>query len=384
MAAPELDRILLDTAVRHLGPLASLLDAADPHASVSARSRMLCAGLACLARSCYLALGGRTRIDEVGEAAAMLSLLTKIDDQVIDALEFHGGPLDPRRDRAALERRTRAYLAPTLASIRRASPANAEPRCRLAAALGQRLRALASSPARLEHLLDTIAFGWEVQVRAVRVLSSDPTGVARAEVEAVTADISGAWLLMITMIGELPEDAGRALTAHECAAFYEWGLHIQTADALADLHKDTADGLVASLPGFVLAQTKPHLWRAAFEHGELGPLYRGLAEADLDLELLPRAVELDELGSRLAGLAVRSGSSSHCVGVWLRWIHAFLSWRWLSHPLCPREADDPTLARLLCDDLGRRLGRGWAGGWARWRAATDLTQAQGARACSAP
>jgi hypothetical protein len=71
----------------------------------------------------------------------MLSLLTKIDDQVIDALEFHGGPPACGRDLQALERKTRAYLAPTLASIRSGRPDTAQPRCVLAAALGRRLRA---------------------------------------------------------------------------------------------------------------------------------------------------------------------------------------------------------------------------------------------------
>jgi hypothetical protein len=328
MPPTDLDRILLDTAAHHLRPLAPLLAVADPRASVSPRSRMLCAGLACLARSCYGALGGRERIDEVGEAAAMLSLLTKLDDQVIDALEFHGGPLDRHRDRKALERRTRAYLAPTLASIRSGQPVGGEPRCLLAAKLGQRLASLACDRDRLAHVLDTIAFGWEVQVRAVRVLSSDPASVEQAEVEAVTADISGAWLLMVTMIGELPEDAARPLSGDEVAAFYEWGLHIQTADALADLGKDTADGLVASRPGFELARTRPALWRAAFEQTELEPLYRGMVEAEIDLALWPDAAQLDALDEQLAELGA--------VPSWLRWIHGFLHGRWLVHPLCPR------------------------------------------------
>jgi hypothetical protein len=362
-----LDQILLDTAARHLRPLASLLDCADPSASVTPRSRMLCAGLACLARSCYTALGGGSRIDEVGEAAAMLSLLTKIDDQVIDALEFHGGPLEHDRDRVALDRRTRAYLAPTLASIRAGQPVNAEPRCLLAAALGRRLSSLAGDRERLAHLLDTIAFGWEVQVRAVRVLSSDPSRIEAAEVEAVTADISGAWLLMITMIGELPEDASRPLSVDEIAGFYEWGLHIQTADALADLAKDTADGLVASRPGFELARVRPDLWRGAFERAELEPLYRGMVEEEIDLSLWPDAEQLDALERQLAGLGA--------VPTWLRWIHGFLSVRWLVHPLCPRGLERD-------DELGRRLGRAWASGWTRWQAAIDVAEQQGAHPCS--
>ncbi|PRQ05646.1 hypothetical protein [Enhygromyxa salina] len=368
--ATQLDRALLQTAAHHLRPIASMIAAADPGASVSPRSRMLCAGLACLARACYAALGGRQHAQAVGEASAMLSLLTKIDDQVIDDLEFHGGPLAVGRDPIALDRRTRAYLAPTLASLRQAAPTTAEPRCALAAALGQRLRALACSRERLDHLLDTIAYGWEVQVRAVRLLSSDPTRVDPAAIEAVTADISGAWLLMVTMIGGLPEDARRPVDARESAAFYRWGLHIQTADALADLHRDTADGLVASRPGVRLAAVEPTLWRRAFTSAELGPLYQGVCAAGLDLTTLPDADELDRLGDALAELGL--------VPTWLRWIHGFLAWRWLVHPMCPRELDEAQLGALFPDRLGRELGRGWAGGWARWQRAMTVADQRGA------
>lgn len=356
-----LDELLLHTAGIELAALGHAVAAADPSDSVTPRSRTLCAGLAGLARACYAALGGTRQADAVGQAAAMLSLLTKIDDQVIDALGFHGGPR--ARDRFALEAKTRAYLAPTLASIRSAAPANDEPRCRFAAVLGQRLRTLACSRARLDHVLDTIAFGWEVQVRAVRLLSGDPCEARLDAIEAVTADISGAWLLMITMIGELPEDAARMLDADEVAAFYEWGLHIQTADALADLHKDTADGLVASRPGVLLARHEPQLWSRGLERGELGPLYAGMVAAGIDLSLTPTAASLDALTERLAGLGL--------VPTWLRWILGFLSWRWLAHPLCPRSLDEAALDRLFPDALGRRLGRGWASGWAHDPVSTD-------------
>src|SRR5262249_23130679 len=52
---------------------------------------------------------------------------------------------------------------------------------------------------RLERLLATIAFGWEVQVEAVATLTSHPAHVTREQVDAVTRDISGAWLLMVAM-----------------------------------------------------------------------------------------------------------------------------------------------------------------------------------------
>ncbi|EDM73647.1 hypothetical protein PPSIR1_15545 [Plesiocystis pacifica SIR-1] len=337
----DLDRLLLNTAAQQLEAVRPPIDRADPQRTVSTRSRMLCAGLACLAQACYRGLGGHDADTEraLGQAAALLSLLTKIDDQVIDSLAFHGGPLptaglSPRALRArgeALDAKTRAYLAPTLASLRhaqvRASDPRDQARCALAARLGQSLRALSrDTPERLDRLLDTIALGWEVQVRAVRLLTLDPARAELPAIEAVTADISGAWLLMITMVGTLPADAARPLAFAEERAFYRWGRAIQTADALADLDKDTADGLVASLPGVHLAALEPALWRRAFANPDAledrRALYGGLAEAGLDRALTPdreargaMARELEQLGR---------------VPEWLEWIHAFLSWRWIA------------------------------------------------------
>ena len=366
------DALLLDTARAHLPGLASVIAAADPEGRVTPRSQVLCAGLAVLARSGYAALGGTRHAHAVGDAAAMLSLLTKIDDQVIDALEFHGGPL-AARDPRELDRRTRAYLGPTLASLRSGAPATDEPRCALAADLGRRLHALArATPERLDHLIATVAFGWEVQVRAVRVLSSDPTRVELAAVEAVTADISGAWLLMVTMIGELPEDARRPLSPSEEAAFYAWGRSIQAADAFADLGKDTADGLVASLPGVLLAREHPSAWRAAFESGALAPLARGLVEAGIDRALLPDPASLAARERALAGLGE--------VGPWLAWIHGFLRYRWLVDPVRPR------LAEPTPDDPSDEAGRAWARGWQRWLSAVahEPTPEPQEPRCSAP
>jgi hypothetical protein len=368
----DLDQILLSTAATHLRPLSGLLAAANVNGRVNPRSAALCCGLACLARACYAALGGHRHVELVGEAAAMLALLTKIDDEIIDSLEFHGGPLARDREPHALDRRTRAYLAPTLASIRAAAPQTTEPRCVLAARLGLALRELACTRQRLDHLIDTIAFGWEVQVRAVRLLSSDPRTVDPAAIEAVTADISGAWLLMVTMVGELPEDARRPIDTREEAAFYRFGLHVQTADALADLHKDTADGLVASRVGVRLAAREPDLWQRALTTGELAPLYRGMVDHAIDLATFPGATELDALDGALSGLGL--------VPTWLRWIHAFLSWRWWVHPLCPRTLDDVGLDALFPDRLGRTLGRSWAGGWARQF--TDVGVEAEAASCS--
>ncbi len=327
-----LEEQLIATAREHLASLHAAVDRADPQASVSERSRLLCAGLAVLGRACFRALAGpdpQLRVVEraVGEASAMLALLTKIDDQVIDDRSFHLGPL-VERDPVELDRRTRAFLAPTLRSILTASPDDASARCQLAARLGQQLRRLAGSPERLEHVLDTIAFGWEVQVRAVRLLSQDPARVDLDQCKAVSADISGAWLAMITMIGELPEPASRCASAHELAAFYRWGLPIQAADALADLAKDSADGLVASWPGVLLDRREPGRgrWRFAYA-GDPSSLYVGMIEHDIAAAIQPSEAERQQLDATLAELGD--------VPTWLAWIHRFLLQRWQVHPLGP-------------------------------------------------
>lgn len=355
MSFDPIDRQMISIAREQLQSFAPLIDRADPHGTVSPRSRMLCAGLAGLARACLSGLASgpvpREVARSVGEAAAMLSLLTKIDDQVIDALDFHGGPL-LHRDPVALDRRTRAQLAPTLASLRRGDPVVREPRCELAALLGRRLRGLACSTERLDHVIDTIAFGWEVQVRAVRLLSSDPATVDPRAIAAVSADISGAWLLMITMIGELPELAARALSFAEQQAFYRWGLAIQAADALADLGKDTRDGLVCSWPGVLLDRAEPRRmrWRAGFERDAVAELYAGMVEHAIDDAILPSPREFDELEIALAGLGD--------VPRWLRWIHGFLTWRWLEHPLCPRTGPSAAQRAVLLDE-SKLLGGSW-------------------------
>ena len=87
-------------------PLAA---AADPHGAVSPPSRLLCASLSALGLEAYRALGGQRHVTAVGTAAAMLALLTKIDDQVIDSAAFHGGMNSEPETVAA---RVRAHLAP--------------------------------------------------------------------------------------------------------------------------------------------------------------------------------------------------------------------------------------------------------------------------------
>lgn len=318
------DRLLLagDEALTELHPL---LDAADPEGRVAQRSRRLCAALGLLSQVAYAALGGRRASAEVGLAGAALSLLTKVDDEVIDSLAFHGGMVT---DRSALRRRTAAYLAPTLASLRLGIPARDEPRCVLAADVGRRLRRLAGSPSRLAHVLETVAEGWRIQVEAVAVLSTHPAAVTPEEVDRVTRRISGAWLLMIALVGTLPADAARRLSADEERAFYDWGFHIQRADALADLGKDSKDGLVSSFAGRLAWARDPARYLEAFARGDEAALYTLVARHRVDEACLRDGADPEDLRRRLAGLGEVNGL--------LRWIQGFLMHRYLTHPLCRR------------------------------------------------
>jgi hypothetical protein len=315
--APDLTADLLAAGDRYLADLGPAVDAADPDARVEPRSRLLCAALGLLAEAAYRALGGRAHTHAVGRAAAMLALLTKIDDQVIDGLAFHGGA---GADRADLRQRTRAFLAPTLASVRAARKATDEPRCAFAAALGVALSELGGDPARRGHLLATIAAGWEIQVSAVAVLTAHPRAVSRAEVAAVTRAISGAWLLMIAMVGTLPADAARAFSPAEEAEFFAWGSAIQRADALADLAKDLADGHLASWPGILLWERAPAAYLDAALRGDAAAVYALVRAHGVDRECLSEIPE-----RALAGLGE--------VPAILLWIHAYLAGRYEDHPL---------------------------------------------------
>jgi hypothetical protein len=308
---------------RWLAALEPALDAADPEGRVSPQSRLLCAGLGLLGSAAHRALGGEARAEEVGRAGAMLSLLTKIDDQIIDAPSFHG-----RLDREALPAATRAFLAPTLQSLRTARPASGEPRCALAADLGRALRDLAADEGRLARVLGTIAAGWEVQVEAVRVLTSHPVAVTRAEVAAVTRAISGAWLLMIARLGELPREARRAFTSAEEEAFFAWGWAIQRTDAAADLAKDLADGHLASWPGYLLWERAPAAYLDAAARGDAAAIYGLIRAHDVDLACLPDAAERAALDALLPDLGE--------VRALLAFIHDYLTRRYLAHPLCLR------------------------------------------------
>jgi hypothetical protein len=311
---------------RCLAEIGTAVDAADPAGLVEPRSRALCAGLGLLGVETYRALGGVERASDVGLAAAMLSLLTKVDDQVIDGARFHGGA---STDRAELRARTRAFLAPTLASVRAASAANDEPRCALAARLGRALSDLGGEAARRERLLAMIEEGWEIQVDAVATLTSHPASVTRGEVARVTRRISGAWLAMIAMVGTLPADAARPLARAEEEGFFTWGWAIQRADALADLAKDLADGHLSSYPGRLLWERAPRAFEAAVG-GDPARVYRLVREHAVDRACLPDAAETAALAGELAGLGA--------VPSLLGWIHRFLVGRYVAHPLSARSA----------------------------------------------
>ncbi|MFT3764654.1 MAG: hypothetical protein QM820_03915 [Minicystis sp.] len=174
-------------------------------------------------------------------------------------------------------------------------------------------------------MLATIAAGWEVQVEAVRVLTSRPSEVSRAEVAAVTRSISGVWLLMIARLGELPADARRPFTPAEEDAFLDWGWAIQRADALADLAKDLADGHLATWPGILLWERDPAAYLDAAARGDAAALHALLRAHDVDRACLPDAAERRALAASLPDLGE--------VRPLLAFIHEYLQSRWRAHPL---------------------------------------------------
>lgn len=324
---------LISSGERLLVETAPLLRAADPRETVTPQSRLLCAALGLLGQECYAGLGGVKHSAAVGRASALLSLLTKIDDQVIDSAAFHGGRGLPGRQNGELRRRLHDYLWPTLRSIKAAHPDSSEPRCEMAAHLGQQLRELSGHPGRLAHLLDVIELGWGIQVDAVVLLSSHPADVTLAQARDITRRISGAWLLMIALVGTLPADAGRPMSGEEEAAFFDWGALIQAADALADLEKDVADGMCSSLAGCLMYEHAPEEALAACASGDPDALYGLCALTGADLLCLPDWGVRERLRS----------SGPGAVGELLAWIHHFLTWRYLSHPSCKRDAAGPFL-----------------------------------------
>ena len=309
-----------------LTALDAALGPADPAGSVSAASRLLCCALGDLGLASYQALGGSSAGEAVGIGAAALALLTKIDDEMIDARAFHGGG---RGDRSELAAKTRAFLAPTLQSIRAAAPAGSEPRCEFATMVGRRLRELCAPEhqPRLVRLLAAIEQGWEIQVQAVTVLSAAPATVSAAEVVSTSRAISGAWLSMMVLCGALPADAREPVSEAEIQAIWDWGSFIQRTDALCDLAKDQHDGLGSTYVG----------WRAhqsGFRHGGLRELYAHVAARDIDLECIPSEAERRRLGRALGRLGRVSGM--------LEWIHHMLLGRYLAHGCCARASRLPT------------------------------------------
>jgi hypothetical protein len=326
---------LLAAGGAYLDVLGPAVSAADPEGRVAPRSRLLCAALGLLGVAAYQALAAeapersRRSEAEVGLAAAALSLLTKVDDEVIDRLGFHGGMATDRR---AVRQRTEAFLAPTLASLGTGLAATPEPRCALAAAVGRRLSRLAGSRARLDHVIEVIAEGWRTQVDAVATLSSHPGELSLAEVAGVTRRISGAWLLMIALTGSLPAEASRPFSADEEEAFFDWGLHIQRADALADLQKDVEDGLTSSFAGRLLWEREPSRALAACRARDAAALYEMAARHRVDELCLRGGAGRAALAERLRGLGEADAL--------LAWIHGSLIHRYLAHPLCQRDPRD--------------------------------------------
>ena len=305
---------ILRVGIQQMEPLQGPVDAADPEGLVLPRNRLLCAGLSLLSTEAYRALGGRERAGEVARAGALLSLLTKVDDQIIDGPAFHGCGQPPRGE---VEERVHRYLEPTLRSLRQGRAARPEGRCELAAELGQALRRLAADDGRLSRCQADIALGWRVQARAVAALSARPGAVPRPEIERITTAISSVWLRMMLRVGELPGDARRPLSLPEVRCVQEWGYWIQRADALADLGKDTAEGLCSSLPGLLLWEREPLAYeRACAEHDHRW-LARKLVEHGIDRALLPAPRQLDAL--MLPSLGEVPGL--------LRYIHGFLAGR---------------------------------------------------------
>jgi hypothetical protein len=192
--------------------------------------------------------------------------------------------------------------------------------------------------ARLAHVVEVIAEGWRTQVDAVATLSSHPGEVSVAEVAGVTRRISGLWLLMIALIGTLPEDAARAFTADEEEAFLDWGLHIQRADALADLEKDMEDGLISSFAGRLAWEREPSRYLPACDRRDAPALYAMVAGHRVDEACVRGGVAPAVLGLRLSGLGGVHGL--------LAWIHGFLLYRYLAHPLCRREVRDPAFRAI--------------------------------------
>lgn len=337
---------LLTTGRAALTRWAPLVDRADPAGSVSPASRLLCAGLGHLAAATLASTHpapSSALLREVADLAALLALLTKIDDQVIDDPGFHRrGALDEQ----ACASRVRRYLAPTLVALRGGVvPAGTQQadlgRCTLAADLGRRLRRLGRGGTGLAQLMRWIERGWEVQAQAVAALSRPPGHADEQAINHLTREISGCWLLFIALVGAVPRGC-RPLQPRETDAFLSWGGWIQRADALADLHKDVAEGLISSAPLVALATRERALVEQAWRGAPCAPIDAALVRHELDRAACPGTAELRRLDGALAGLGA--------LPVLLRWIEGFLLQRYLDRPSCARAPEADFLQALLEPD----------------------------------
>ena len=265
-----------------------------PSVGVEPRSRILCCGLSELALELHRSLGG-TEPERVGLLAAALSLVTKVDDQVIDAPELHRGV--PTR---ALRERTRAYLVPTVDAL--LTGRTNLPRCELAAWVGRGLRALE----RFDAYAPLVWRGLEVQVDAVATFTRHPSEVSLNEVEQVTTEVSAVWLELIATIGALPSSA-RWPTRAELGAFELAGKWIQRVDALADLQKDLGEGHRSSFP-------LHRLW--AIDPNERDP-ERGILRHGIDRECVAPAWARAEWESAIGIGHLFSGIHDHLHGRYL-------------------------------------------------------------------
>ena len=128
-----------------------------------------------------------------------------------------------------------------------------------------------------------------------------------------------------TTLKNHPGDAVRALTPAEEEGFLAWGWAIQRADALADLAKDLADGHLSSWAGRLLWERAPAAYLDAAARGDAPAIYALLRAHAVDRDCLPDAAEAALLEAALPALGE--------VPDLLAWIHAYLTRRYLAHPL---------------------------------------------------